>query len=227
MSNSDSTALSSKIRHAMTQWLLPLYKWVGVGHPKASLVTMFLIGGLIFGGMWYLTGREYQESLKKNLLPPPTQPIPESTTQPKNVSPKTEVKNAEIIKEKQKPPVKKAEALVQQQKSPAVLVQEGGKWNSTGDTIYAPDRTAIENKGEIVSKNLRVNPGSPQTVSEQLETLIAASAVLRDSEVPIWSQYAANFLKRNFSEEVSSEFLALPDLAKKREFLKRYRDSSH
>lgn len=50
----------------MTQWLLPLYKWIGVSHPIASLVGISLLGGLIFGGMWYLTGRDYQESLAKN-----------------------------------------------------------------------------------------------------------------------------------------------------------------
>jgi hypothetical protein len=52
---------------AMNQWLLPLYKWVGASHPTASLIGMFLVGGFLFGGMWYLTGREYQESLKKTL----------------------------------------------------------------------------------------------------------------------------------------------------------------
>jgi len=66
MNNTGLPPIGSRMRHAMTQWLLPLYEWVGVGHPRASLVVMFLIGGVIFGGMWYLTGREYQETLKKS-----------------------------------------------------------------------------------------------------------------------------------------------------------------
>src|ERR1700687_2302119 len=84
MSNSSLAVLGSKIRHAMTQWLLPLYKWVGVAHPKVSLVVMFLIGGLIFGGMWYLTGREYREQHPESafhpgtvkLVPPPAGWLP-------------------------------------------------------------------------------------------------------------------------------------------------------
>jgi hypothetical protein len=100
MNNTRHASTSSKIRHAMTQWLLPLYKWVGVGHPKASLTVMFLIGGLIFGGMWYLTGREYQESLKRPQLPPesalPIQPSQPPPNNQKDVPPKKERRLAAI-----------------------------------------------------------------------------------------------------------------------------------
>jgi hypothetical protein len=57
----------------MTQWLMPLYKWVGASYPKASLVVVCLIGALIVGGMWFLTGREYQE---KNGAPDSASAIP-------------------------------------------------------------------------------------------------------------------------------------------------------
>jgi hypothetical protein len=204
----------------MTQWLLPLYKWIGAGHPKASLVVMFLIGGIIFGGMWFLTGREYQESLKKAQ----SATMPESLAQPENVPPKTEVKSAEVKKEKQKPPVKKA-AQLQSGPSPAVVVEKGAKWNSHGDTVYAPDRTAIENKGELTSNDLRVNPPTPRTNSEQLDTFIASSADVSDSQMPFWSQWVAGILKNKFSEQGANEFLSQPSLAKKREFLKRLKDS--
>jgi hypothetical protein len=66
MNNSASSSHGSKIRHAMTQWLVPLYKWLGVSYPIASHVVMFLLGGILLGGMWYLTGREYRDSLERN-----------------------------------------------------------------------------------------------------------------------------------------------------------------
>jgi hypothetical protein len=110
----------------------------------------------------------------------------------------------------------------------AVLIEKGGKWDSTGDTIYAPNGTAIENKGEITSKDLRVNPPNPRTVPEQLDTIVAASYDLRDFHgVSAWSRWAADFLRDNFNVEVANRFLSQPNLEKKREFLKRYRDSFH
>lgn len=90
MSNSHSSHLGSKIRHAMTQWLLPLYKWIGAGYPKATLLAFFILGGLLFGGMWYLTGREYQESLKKN--------PPAGIADNSNIVPKQEEWSVEISK---------------------------------------------------------------------------------------------------------------------------------
>jgi len=46
----------------------------------------------------------------------------------------------------------------------AVRVEKGGKWISTDDTVYGSDGRAIENKGEINSRGLRVNP--PTTLSQ-------------------------------------------------------------
>jgi hypothetical protein len=110
----------------------------------------------------------------------------------------------------------------------AVRVEKGGKWHSTGDTVYAPNGTAIENKGEITSKYLRVNPPNSRTVPEELDVFIAASSDFRDSKgAAIWSYEVANFLRENFNEQVANKFLSQPSLAKKKEFLKQYRDSSH
>lgn len=106
----------------------------------------------------------------------------------------------------------------------AVRIEKGGKWHSIGDTIYAPNGTAIVNKGEITSKDLRINPPDPRTVSEQLDTIITASFEIGDSS--IWNRWAVDFLRENFNTKVASNFLSQPNLEKKRELLKKYRDSS-
>jgi hypothetical protein len=101
MNNTGSASIGSKIRHAMTQWLLPLYKWVGVSHPRASFLVMFLFGGLIFGGMWYLTGREYQESSQKT-RPPGTTDKPKVPDATKYASPVSAPPEPELTDEQKR-----------------------------------------------------------------------------------------------------------------------------
>jgi len=45
----------------MVDWMMPIYKWVGVPYPKTSLAVAIFLGALLFGGWWWLTGREYRE----------------------------------------------------------------------------------------------------------------------------------------------------------------------
>jgi len=45
----------------MFEWMMPVYKVFGAAHPRFSLVAISLLGALLFGGFWWLTGREYNE----------------------------------------------------------------------------------------------------------------------------------------------------------------------
>ena len=49
------------------QWLVLIYKHIGAGYPWISLVIMFLLGGLMFSGAWYLVGRAYQDQINKEI----------------------------------------------------------------------------------------------------------------------------------------------------------------
>ena len=113
----------------------------------------------------------------------------------------------------------------------AVVNEKGAKWDSANDKLYPTTGTVIENKGNMVTKGLevnppnqpqRVNPPSPQMLLEQLDVLIASS-----SDLPTWNQHAADFLRENFSAEDANKFSSQPNVAKKRKLLQRYRALFH
>ena len=62
--------LSPRWRKLMFDWMMPIYKAVGVGHPKLSLVVMCFIGAFVFGGWWWVTGREYNERIQEKTHQP-------------------------------------------------------------------------------------------------------------------------------------------------------------
>src|ERR1035437_7023727 len=41
-------------------WLKIIYEAIGPKYPIVSLITATLIGGLLFGGGWYLLGKQYE-----------------------------------------------------------------------------------------------------------------------------------------------------------------------
>jgi hypothetical protein len=45
----------------MVDWMMPIYKVIGAPFPKISLIVATLLGALLFGGWWWITGREYRE----------------------------------------------------------------------------------------------------------------------------------------------------------------------
>jgi hypothetical protein len=105
--------------------------------------------------------------------------------------------------------------------SPVVKIEKGAKWISTDDAIFAPGRTAIENKGEINSTGMMVNPPTPRKV-DPLQALIDRSFHVPDSDTDAvqWTRAAALYLRATMGEEVKNAFMAKPSLAEKRDFLK-------
>jgi hypothetical protein len=106
-----------------------------------------------------------------------------------------------------------------------VLVEPGGKWNSTCDTVNAPNGTAVENHGEIISRHLAVNsPPSPCPSGERIDFLIRTSTEPNLEEV-FWTPWVIAILKHEFGEQTARDFALQPNLEKKREFLKKLKES--
>jgi len=61
-------------------WMMPMYKAFGARHPHVSLLVVFVVFGCFFSGWWWLTGREYTESLKVKIRPIPTTESKEATS---------------------------------------------------------------------------------------------------------------------------------------------------
>lgn len=53
-------------------WLKPLYDILGSQYPRASIVVAATIGAIVFGGGWWLIGKQYEKS--EMAIPPTTSP---------------------------------------------------------------------------------------------------------------------------------------------------------
>jgi len=111
----------------------------------------------------------------------------------------------------------------------AVLVQPGGKWSSNCDTVYAPNGTDIENRGEITSKKLSVN--APSSCSEQEVLSLEIASLLEQTKdknfnEARWTQFLSAIVKDKFNSQVASDFASQPSLEKKKEFLRNLKTSS-
>lgn len=49
------------------EWLKLLYENIGAPYPRASLAIAACLGAAIFGGAWWLLGREYQKSKSQSI----------------------------------------------------------------------------------------------------------------------------------------------------------------
>src|SRR5260370_13536452 len=136
---------------------------------RQRIVATFLIlvyGCVLFAFYSYLTSKppaktdakpiEISKNASADPKPITEQPHPSDTAAPlvtkspsKKPAPRRELEKMQPI-----PP---------QNDHAAVRIEKGAKWISTDDTVYAPNGTGIENKGEITSKSLRVI--TPQTSS--------------------------------------------------------------
>jgi hypothetical protein len=106
----------------------------------------------------------------------------------------------------------------------AVLVQPGGKWISTDDTVNG----AIENRGKIDSENLQVNPTNPSTppvthervVLKQLWEFVEDGESLRqDSDLSSWVAKVGQYINDNVDKNLAAKFVEAPTFKRKRKVL--------
>jgi hypothetical protein len=79
-----------------TNWMMPLYKAVGVQHPILSTIGICAVTSIFFGGWWFLTGLEYRDALAKNQQIPSKVNI---SSAPSTPQPSQEQERSQIVEQ--------------------------------------------------------------------------------------------------------------------------------
>lgn len=64
-------------------WLQSVYEVIGAPYPRLSIVVAAMVGAFVFGGGWWLVGRQHA----KDNTPPATAPVSVSTTEGQTLLP--------------------------------------------------------------------------------------------------------------------------------------------
>lgn len=153
-------------------------------------------------------------------------PIPK--LKPENPQPVTIPITSEVKTEESKPEPRDAAPVGPVTKSPLVYNGSGGKFESHCGTWSTGGRTAIENHGEV--KSDRDSFDAPSSCSPEQEKIADVDGFLeRSYNTPetFWVGDTAFVLRHIFNDDIAKDFLAQPDIEKKRAFLKKLKESIH
>lgn len=205
---------------------------------KIKIPVVIVSLAMVVWRMWTPVVEEYRRENARLKTDAGPSEIVKSTP----VDPKPTTEQAQVIHPTEAPVSAKTPAKPKKKQEPpkvyqppassptGVLVQPGATWNSTDDTVSAPNGTAIENRGKMTSKGLSVNP-TPYDFSlppvQQLQEFIDESHHLSDdSSVAHWRVKVMTYLHQQARFNQPAQFWNAQSngLAAQRDFLIKLKD---